>query len=172
MTMKTIDFHNHYYPPVYLDAIRKGPSNYRVTMDDAGNPVLHSPGDYNVVVPGHRDIDYRQTVLDHAGIDMQVLTFTAPGTNLETPERAVPLCRLVNDAFATIVRERSDRFTALATLPLNDPAASVVPSVTSISSPPCESMIMLVVPDPRNVQVKSPRLLSRTLWLLYPLSVT
>jgi aminocarboxymuconate-semialdehyde decarboxylase len=31
----------------------------------------------------------------------------------------------VNDAFATVVRERSPRFAALATLPLCDPAASV-----------------------------------------------
>jgi aminocarboxymuconate-semialdehyde decarboxylase len=32
---------------------------------------------------------------------------------------------MVNDALASIMHERSDRFTALATLPLNDPAASV-----------------------------------------------
>ena len=32
---------------------------------------------------------------------------------------------MVNDAFARVVRERAGRFTALATLPLNDPAASV-----------------------------------------------
>jgi len=124
--MSIVDFHNHYYPPEYLRALQSGPSNYRVTFDDEDNPVLHSPGDYNVVVPGHRDIEYRQSVIDEAGVDMQVLSFTAPGTNLETPERAVPLARMVNDALATIVRERGRRFTALATLPLNDPAASVM----------------------------------------------
>ena len=124
--MKTIDFHNHYYPPQYLEAIKQGPSNYRITTDDEGNPVLHSPGDYNVIVPGHRDIEYRQGVIEEAGVDMQVLTFTAPGTNLEEPERSVPLCRLVNDALIDIVRERGDHFTALATLPLNDPIATVV----------------------------------------------
>jgi hypothetical protein len=31
--MKVIDFHNHYYPPVYLDALRAGPTNVRVTED-------------------------------------------------------------------------------------------------------------------------------------------
>ena len=34
-----IDFHNHYYPPAYLDAIRSGGSAFRITDDDAGNPV-------------------------------------------------------------------------------------------------------------------------------------
>jgi len=116
-----VDFHNHYYPFEYLEAIADGGSHYRVTTDDEGNPVLHSPGDYNVLVPGHRDLDYRERVLDEYGIDRQVLTFTAPGTSMESPARAAHLCRIVNDAFAREVRSRSHRFTALATLPMNAP---------------------------------------------------
>lgn len=119
-----IDFHNHYYPFEYLDAIREGDSAFRITEDDDGNPVLHSPGDYNVLVPGHRDLAFRETVLDEAGVDMQVITFTAPGTGIEEPHRAVDLCRIVNDALANEVRTRSDRFTSLATLPMQDPAAA------------------------------------------------
>jgi aminocarboxymuconate-semialdehyde decarboxylase len=115
-----VDFHNHYYPPAYLEAIKQGPSNVGYTVDDDGNPVLYYPGDYNVIVPGHRIIEFRQQVLDEAGVDKQVLTFTSPGTHIEDPERSVPLARMVNDAFAEIVAERGDRFTALATLPLND----------------------------------------------------
>ena len=95
-------------------------------MDADGNPEIHYPGDYNVAVPGHRDIAYRQGVLVAEGVDTQVITLTTPGTHVETPARAVEYARLVNDAFATIISERSPRFSALATLPLNDPAASVV----------------------------------------------
>jgi aminocarboxymuconate-semialdehyde decarboxylase len=120
-----IDFHNHYYPPEFIAAVRKGPSNFTVTDDDEGNPVLHSPGDYNVVVPGHRDIEHRTRVLDEARVDMQVITFTCPGTSLETPERAASLAPLINDALAKIKDERGDRFTALAHLPMNNPAAAV-----------------------------------------------
>jgi len=120
-----IDFHNHFYPPEFIDAVRKGPSNFTVTDDDEGNPVLHSPGDYNVIVPGHRDIEHRTRVLDEAGVDMQVLTFTAPGTSLETPERAAVLAPVINDALAKIALERGDRFTALAHLPMNNPEAAV-----------------------------------------------
>ncbi len=124
--MPVVDFHNHFYPPAYLDALRAGPSSVRVSVDRDGNPVLYYPGDYNVAVPGHRDIAYRQQVLDEEGVDLQVLTLTTPGTHVEEPARAAELARLVNDAFAAIARERAGRFTALATLPLNDPAASVV----------------------------------------------
>ncbi|MCZ6917027.1 MAG: amidohydrolase family protein [Gemmatimonadetes bacterium] len=123
--MTIVDFHNHYYPPEYIKELQSGPSKISVTFDADDNPLLHSPGDINIIVPGHRDIDFRQGVLDDLGIDVQVLTFTAPGTTIETPERSVDLARMVNDCLAKIVAERPNRFASLATLPLNDPAASL-----------------------------------------------
>jgi aminocarboxymuconate-semialdehyde decarboxylase len=123
--MRIVDFHNHFYPPVYLEALRSDAKGaITVSTDAAGNPVLHSPGDANIAVPPHRDIGHRQRVLDDERIDVQVLTLTSPGTHVHPPALAVRYARMVNDAFAAIVRERGDRFTALATLPLNDPAAA------------------------------------------------
>ena len=95
-----IDVHNHFYPPEYLDALKAGDSAVKLTIDAEGNPCLHYPGDYNVAVRGHRDIAYRQTVLEQEGVDTQVITFTTPGTHVEPPDRAVRFARLVNDAFA------------------------------------------------------------------------
>ena len=124
--MRIIDFHNHYYPPAYVKALESSTSRVRVTYDADGNPCVHYPGDYNILVPGHRDIAYRQRVLDGHGVTTQVLTFTTPGVHVEPPEVAIRLAREINDAFAQVIQERAGRFTALATLPLNDPAASVV----------------------------------------------
>jgi len=124
--MRVIDVHNHFYPPAYLMAIERGPASVRVTTDDEGNPWLHYPGDYNVAVRGHRDIAYREEVLERHAVDLQLLSFTTPGVHVEPPERAVAFARMVNDAFATIVARPSRCFAALATLPLNDPAASVI----------------------------------------------
>src|SRR6185503_16582769 len=98
-----IDVHNHYYPPAYLDALARGPSNVRVAYDAEQNPLLHYPGDYNIVVRGHRDIAYRARVLAEHGIDCQVISLTTPGTHVESASRAVDLARLVNDAFAEVV---------------------------------------------------------------------
>jgi aminocarboxymuconate-semialdehyde decarboxylase len=123
--MPVIDFHDHYYPPEYIKAIEQGPSAVRITYDAERNPCLHYPGDYNVAVPGHRDIDYREQVLKQEGVDTQVITLTTPGTHIEEPATAVKLARLVNDAFARVVADKKGRFVALATLPLCDPAASV-----------------------------------------------
>ena len=86
-----IDFHNHYYPPEYLAAVKKGPAKVRMDYDAEGNPRLHYPGDYNILVPGHRDLDYREGVLKKHGVDKQVITFTTPGDSrgafASTPRR-------------------------------------------------------------------------------------
>jgi aminocarboxymuconate-semialdehyde decarboxylase len=125
--MRIIDFHNHYYPPEYVEALASptSRSSVKVTYDADGNPCVHYPGDYNILVPGHRDIPYRVRVLAEHGVDTQVLSFTTPGVHVESPALAVEWARVVNDAFGRTVRESRGRFTALATLPLNDPGASV-----------------------------------------------
>jgi aminocarboxymuconate-semialdehyde decarboxylase len=124
--VKLVDFHSHYYPPEYLDAVMRGPAEVRITTDADGNPCLHYPGDYNVAVRGHRDIEYREGVLAAAGVDRQLITFTTPGVHIEAPATAVTLARQVNDALAAAVARPARRYAALATLPLNDPAASVI----------------------------------------------
>ncbi len=122
--MPIIDVHNHYYPPAYLDALRSGPSAVHVTVGNDGDPRLHYPGDYNIVVRGHRDIEFREAVLAEHGVDVQILTLTTPGTHVESPTAAARLASVVNDAFTEVVRAKHNRFGALATLPLNDPTAS------------------------------------------------
>ena len=124
--MPIIDVHNHYYPPEYLDALKRGGSCIKITYDDEGNPLVHYPGDYNVLVKGHRDIAYRADVLAKEGVDRQIISLTTPGTHIETPALAVKLAAITNDAFAKVVATYPARFAAFATLPLNDPAASVV----------------------------------------------
>src|SRR5437764_3135957 len=112
--MRIIDFHNHYYPPAYLDALRSGSSAVEVTIDNDGNPRVYYPGDYNICVPGHRDIDYREQVLIEHGVNTQVITLTTPGTHVETPETAVRLATLVNDCFADVMESKSGRFIPVA----------------------------------------------------------
>ncbi|HEX3553792.1 MAG TPA: amidohydrolase family protein [Thermoanaerobaculia bacterium] len=122
--MPIVDFHNHYYPPEYLDALGPSGSTLSLSTDREGNPVVHYPGDYNVMVRGHRDIAYRQSVLDEQGVDTQIISLTTPGTHVEVPAVAVTLARITNDAFARVHAERPRRFVPLATLPLCDPQAA------------------------------------------------
>jgi predicted TIM-barrel fold metal-dependent hydrolase len=59
-----------------------------------------------------------------AGVDFQVLSITAPGTQQLPAALAVPIARSANDFLAEAVRRRPDRFAAFATLPTPDPKAA------------------------------------------------
>jgi aminocarboxymuconate-semialdehyde decarboxylase len=108
-----------------MQALQSGQSSVKVIVDSDGNPNIYYPGDYNVAVRGHRDLAYREEILEKHGVTMQVLSLTTPGTHVETPANAVRLASLVNDEFREAIDTRGNHFTALATLPLNDAAASV-----------------------------------------------
>ncbi|OBF03424.1 hypothetical protein A5730_21515 [Mycobacterium sp. ACS4054] len=62
--------------------------------------------------------------MDAAGVNVQVLSITTPGTQPLPPAVAVPLARDANDFLAEAVRRRPDRFAAFATLPTPDPDAA------------------------------------------------
>jgi predicted TIM-barrel fold metal-dependent hydrolase len=68
--------------------------------------------------------DERLARMDAAGVDLQVLSITTPGTQSLPAAEAVPLARDANDFLADAVRRRPDRFAAFATLPTPDPQAA------------------------------------------------
>jgi len=127
-----IDFHNHFYPDAYIQELKREEGYASVSTDDHGRLLIHYTGDYNVVVGPHIDIEHRLRDMDRNDIDMQVLTLTTPGVERETPERGIRLAKLTNDGFAEIIEKYPDRFTALATLPLQDPDAAVEELVRSV----------------------------------------
>jgi aminocarboxymuconate-semialdehyde decarboxylase len=121
-----IDFHNHFYPKGYLDELKRGKGYASVETDRQGRLLIRYTGDYNVVVGPHLNLDDRIRAMDRYGVDIQVLTLTTPGVEREEPERGRRLAELANDGFARIVEKHHDRFTALATLPLQDPEAAAI----------------------------------------------
>jgi predicted TIM-barrel fold metal-dependent hydrolase len=69
--------------------------------------------------------DQRLADMDDEGVDVQVLSVTAPGVNHLAPREAVALARSANDELADAVRRHPDRFEGLVTLPTPDPRAAV-----------------------------------------------
>jgi aminocarboxymuconate-semialdehyde decarboxylase len=120
-----IDFHNHFYPNAYIKELKREKGYATVSTDEYGRLLIHYTGDYNVVVGPHIDIDHRIKDMDRHGIDMQVLTLTTPGVEREAPERGIKLAQLSNNGFSEIIEKHPDRFTALATLPLQKASAAV-----------------------------------------------
>jgi predicted TIM-barrel fold metal-dependent hydrolase len=62
--------------------------------------------------------------MDEVGIDMQVLSETAPAMHNMDAEQAVPLARRSNDYLAQGIRAHPHRFAGFASLPVSDPAAA------------------------------------------------
>ena len=109
-----LDFHNHYYPPEYVAACRRGESSFKVTEDAQGNPVLHSPGDYNVLVPGHRDLDARARDLDAAGVDAAFKAVTRIAGELKGPTGPANRKRVEYRRFQQDMARRRGNFAVLA----------------------------------------------------------
>jgi uncharacterized protein len=65
--------------------------------------------------------DQRLADMDAGGIDIQVLSHGAPGTEQLEPEQAIPLARETNDYLARAIAPHPDRLAAFATLPTAAP---------------------------------------------------
>jgi predicted TIM-barrel fold metal-dependent hydrolase len=77
--------------------------------------------------------EQRLPAMDEAGIDVQVLSVVAPGAQQIPAERAIDLSRKINDRCAKIVGAHPLRFSALATLPTQDPDAAIVEANRAIT---------------------------------------
>jgi predicted TIM-barrel fold metal-dependent hydrolase len=77
--------------------------------------------------------EQRLRVMDDAGIDMQVLSVVAPGSQQVPAERPVHLSRAINDYCTEVVAAQPLRFNALATLPTQDAGAAIVEAKRAIT---------------------------------------
>ncbi len=62
--------------------------------------------------------------MDATGIDRQIISLTAPGTQVLDRDRAVGMATLANDQLAEACRRHPDRFTGLTAIAPQDPAAA------------------------------------------------
>ena len=69
--------------------------------------------------------DTRLAAMDAAGIDFQVISLTAPGTQGYEADTAIPMAKDANDMLFEAVKAHPKRFGGFAALPTVDPAAAV-----------------------------------------------
>ena len=120
----SIDVHNHFYPQAYLEYLTKKSGYARIERDSKGRLLIYYEGDYNIVVEPHINIEERLKIMDHCGVQMQVLTLTTPSVERETPPKGVKLASLTNDGFSQIIDKYPKRFQAFAALPLQSPTSA------------------------------------------------
>lgn len=76
--------------------------------------------------PELRDVgEQRLADMDDQGVDVEVLSVTAPGLEVLPPAQAVALARDANDQIAAAVAAHPDRFQGFVNVPTPDPAGAV-----------------------------------------------
>jgi 5-carboxyvanillate decarboxylase len=67
------------------------------------------------------DFDLRLQVMDAAGVDVHLLSFTAPGVQMHEKRRGSELAAQYNDELVEIIKGRPDRFAGLGSVAPQDP---------------------------------------------------
>jgi predicted TIM-barrel fold metal-dependent hydrolase len=107
--MKVIALEEHYWDPEVA-------SHFKERGLEMRNPqMLERLADLDVL---------RLKEMDEAGIDVQVLSHGAPGTQRLDAETAVPLARRANDRLHEAIKRNPARFEGFAVLPSADPKAA------------------------------------------------
>lgn len=121
--MKIITVEEHFINAPIAGAIRDevekiAPGHDRAFVADFGTRQTMRPEQLFDIGAG------RIADMDADGIDMQILSYSGPGTELLPSPLAVELAREANDQMAAAIAAYPGRFLALATLPMSDPAAA------------------------------------------------
>ena len=114
MRMRTITLEEHYATPAFMD----GPGRQIREQAEAARAHPQVAAGLTRLIEQLCDIgEGRIANMDAAGIDLQVLSLTAPGVEQLDPVEAVALARDTNDTLAQAVRRHPDRLAGFAALP-------------------------------------------------------
>lgn len=116
--MRTIALEEHYATPAFLD----GPGHTLIQQAEAIKAHPEVAAGLTTLLDQLTDLgEGRIAAMDHAGIDVQVLSLTSPGLEQLPPEQAVPVAKKSNDTLAAAVQAHPTRFAAFAALPTAAP---------------------------------------------------
>jgi predicted TIM-barrel fold metal-dependent hydrolase len=131
VAVKKIDLEAHFYTKEYLDALAANTDGPRLDEGDAnrGRRLYYFPdvGQPFADALLHPLLDLgegRLEVMDRYGIDVQVLSLSAPGLEQFPVEKGRALAAASNDALAEAIRRYPDRLRGYAALAPKDPEAA------------------------------------------------
>lgn len=123
-----VDVHTHYIPEELIDLIDsgKGPTGLTVERREGKDPlIIHDNGLAYPAFEVFRDPAARLAYMDERGIDVSLISIS-PSLYLYwlDPGETAEISKVLNDAAARMAREGDGRLHAMATVPMNDPAAA------------------------------------------------
>jgi aminocarboxymuconate-semialdehyde decarboxylase len=121
-----IDVHTHHYPKAYFGLIERSGGEFSFGTDPSGQTIIRYRGSrfFGVTAP-MTDADKRLEDMDRAGIDVAVLSLSTPNVFFAEGAAQTPVARMVNDAYAELIRTHPKRFKGFASIPMDDPDAAL-----------------------------------------------
>lgn len=125
--MSVVDIHTHFIPPAVVEAATRGagPDGIRADIRDGVPWFVHRQGYAYPVTQTFHQISHRVADMDRVGTSHAVLS--VPPTLFlywADPDEAAAAAISLNDGLAAATAEGGQRFSALATLPMQDPVAA------------------------------------------------
>ena len=129
--MKKIDFEAHFYTPEYVKALSENKGYPRLVEGDGErdrrlwyNDEVRQPFGDSLLRPLLDLGEGRLKMMDAVGIDIQILSLSAPGLEQLDPEKGKGLAIKSNNALATAIKKYPDRFLGYAALAAKAPEAA------------------------------------------------
>ena len=129
--LKKIDIENHFATEAYIDALYKNPGYPRFVDDDSGLRRVYHAADYwqpfgDALLDRLRDLDdMRIAAMDVMGIEIAVLSHTAPGPEQLETKLATPVVKDANDTLAEAISRHPNRYLGFAALAPKEPDEAV-----------------------------------------------
>jgi aminocarboxymuconate-semialdehyde decarboxylase len=122
-----IDLHNHVVPPTVIDALKKNPTRYGMSIEEKdGKRYFNSHGRPAELQAVYYDADAKVEWMDRNKLDIAAISVGPPiFFYWLSPEIGLEAAKLANDGIAQMVAKRPDRLRGMAHLPMQDPDAAI-----------------------------------------------
>ena len=125
-SVPVIDVHTHMYTDGWLDRIRENPDDsIRLVQGERSEEIDYRGARIARISPEMLDWEQRIANMDEAGVDVAIISLTAPNVYVASKQLSITLARQVNDDFAEQQARFPSRIRWLASLPWEHPAEAL-----------------------------------------------
>lgn len=119
---RVVDTHAHWYPPEWLELLRRQGPRYGVHLrEEAGVYRITGVAPVAEFTAAFVDLALRLPVMRRQGVDLQALSLSLPMVHWAPASFGQALASTFNDAASAAHLAHPDRFVGLAQVPLQDP---------------------------------------------------
>lgn len=112
-----IDVHTHMYTRRWLDALKASGDPDTVVVPGNPESISYRGTNYAVLAPNMFDWNERIEKMDAAGVDIALISLTAPNVYWGNPQQSIEAARIANDEYAEAQARHPRRVRWFASLP-------------------------------------------------------